>query len=113
MMTLNPYIQTAFESFEKLGESFHHVMLWHISHGLVLVSPEFLAIGYYCAKSDTGTPVQVAEADTVFVTFMAGDMNALKRVSPGGIQYICFKRGMKNHKGDQIYDIEKFKTLIH
>jgi len=112
-MTLNPYIEKAVEAFEKLGEDFHNVMLWHISHGIVLISPEFLAIGYYCGQDDLGHPLPVEQADTVFVTFMAGDMTALKRVSPERIKYIAFKRGLKNAKDDKIYDIEKFKQLIH
>lgn len=112
-MIVNPHIATAVEAFERLGENFHNAMLWHIAHGIVLVSPEFLSVGYYCGKDDLGSPLPVEEADTVFVTFMTGSMTALKRVCPETIKFIAFKRGLKNDKGDQVYPIEKFKQLIN
>lgn len=112
MMT-NPHIATAVDAFERLGENFHNAVLWHIMHGVVLISPEFLSVGYYCRRDEIGEPAHVDDADTIFVTFMTGSMSALKRVCPETIRFIAFKRGLKNGKGDQIYEIEKFKQLIN
>lgn len=112
-MELNPHIQIGIDAFHDLGENFHEVMLWHLSHGVVMASPEFLCFGYYCRSDDLGTPCPKGAADTGFVTFMSGDMSALKAVAPEGIKFIAFKRAWKNRRPDQIYDIEKFKKLIH
>lgn len=110
---MSQHIAIAVEAFERLGEDFHNAMLWHLANGIVLVSPEFLSVGYFCNKDDLGLPVPVDEADTVFVTFMTGSMSALKRVCPETIRFIAFKRGLKNDNGDKIYEIEKFKQLIN
>lgn len=112
-MELNPHITTGISAFQHLGENFHEVMLWHLSHGVVMASPEFLCLGYYCQHDDLGTPCKLSESDTGFVTFMSGSMAALKGVVPDGMKYIAFKRAFKNTKPDKVYDLEKFKQLIH
>lgn len=95
-MTLNPYIETAVTAFEEIGENFHNVMLWHVAHGIVLISPEFLTIGYYCGNDDTDHPLPVGDANTFFVTFTAGSVAALKRVTPENVRFVAFERGLKN-----------------
>jgi hypothetical protein len=107
------HIEQAIEAFESLGENFNDVLKWHLALGVVMSTPEFLCLGYYCRDWDISTPLPLKEANCGFVTWFSGSMAGLKAVAGDGLDWIAFKRGFKNARPDQVYDISKFKQLIH
>jgi len=111
-MIQSPHISRAVQSYDSKGENFHEVMIWHLVHGLVISCMEFLCIGYFCRKDELNKPLPKGEADTVFVSYMTGDMPTLRTMAPD-IQNIAFKRGFKNDNPAKIYPMERFKTLIN
>jgi hypothetical protein len=112
-MTTNPHISEAIRTYQEIGRDFHEIMTWHLLHGIVMISPEFMCLGYYCQQESAANPQPLAESDTVFVTYFAGDMSAQKAIAPEGIDLIMFERNFKNVRGMQVYRMEKFKQLIN
>jgi hypothetical protein len=112
-MTVNPHIEKAVADYQSRGLDFHDVMSWHLLHGIVMITPEFLCIGYYCRQESAANPQPLADSDMVFVAYFAGDMRAQKAVAPEGIDFIMFERGFKNARGMQVYQMDKFKQLIN
>ena len=112
-MEVNPHIAKAIHDYKESGKDFHEVMSWHLLHGIVMTSPEFLCVGYFCDKSDLSSPLCLSESDTGFVSYMTGDMAGLKGVTPDGMTYIAFERGFRNCKPAKTYPIKKFLQLIN
>jgi len=112
-MEINEHLRTAIRMHHGIGKDFHDVLSWHLLHGVVLLNPDFMCLGYYCRKDDLSTPVAEQQADTGFVTFMTGSMKALKDFAKPGMRHIAFMRGFKNSKAPKVYDIDRFKTLIN
>lgn len=112
-MTVNPHIKTAIEIYAAKGIDFHEIVTWHLLHGFVLSSPEFLCVGHYCQGCDITLALSLAESNMAFITFMAGSMSELKAFSPNGLKFIAFERFFKNNREIKAYEIGKFLTLIH
>jgi len=64
-MESNPHISRAIYDYRQIGKDFHEVMLWHLLHGLLMVTPDFLCIGYHCRDSDFATPVRFCRQGTM------------------------------------------------
>ncbi len=112
-MTVNRHITEAIDLYRRNGQDFQEVITWHLLHGVVMLTPEFICLGHYCREGDLTKPLPLTVADTTFVTYFAGDMRGLKAVAPEGIGFISFERGFRNERGRKIYSMEKFKHLIH
>lgn len=112
-MTVNPHITAAIAFYARTEQDFHAIVTWHLLHGVVMITPEFLCLGHYCRHDNLGLPLPIAEANTAFVTYFAGDMRGLKAIAGHGLEHIAFERGFRNERGRKIYSMEKFKHLIH
>lgn len=112
-MTVNAHITEAIDIYRRNGRDFHEVMSWHLLHGVVMITPEFLCLGHYCRAETLSKALPLPVSDTTFVTYFAGDMRGLKAVAPEGIDFIAFERGFKNLRGLKVYSMEKFKHLLH
>lgn len=97
--------------YEKAGEAFHDVLSWHLLHGLVLVMPAFLWLGYFCQRGDLSLPMPRELSDTIFITFMTGDMRAALESRPLGIDFLAFERIFKNSRFAKVYPIDKFQKI--
>ena len=112
-MTANPHMTTAVDSFQKVGGNFHETLLWHLMHGFVIVDSEFLCIGYYCRNDDLAAPSVFEKSNTAFVTYMTGNLKALKSWVRSGIDFIAFMRGFKNAgRPARCYPIDYLKSHV-
>ena len=111
-MTVNPHIKEAIGIYRRNGQDFQAVLSWHLLHGVVMITPEFICLAHYCREDNLVKPLPLPVANAVFVTYFAGDMRGLKAVSPDGIEFISFERGFRNERGRKVYSMEKFKHLI-
>lgn len=113
MTGVNIHVATAIKAYEETGSSFHDILSWHLLHGVVMITPEFLCLGYYCQKSEIGKPLPLGEADTGFVSYMTGDMAGLKFVTSENLSNIAFERGFRHAKPAKVYPIARFLNLIN
>lgn len=112
-MIESPHLQTAIAAYQSIGREFHDVLVWHLLHGLVLAFPAFLCLAHFCRRDDLATPLPHEQADTVFVTFMTGDMRALRAACPAGLDFIAFERGFQTDRPAKVYPMAKFQQLTH
>jgi hypothetical protein len=111
-MQVNPHIKNAIQLHAKNGRDFHDVLTWHLLHGVVYSSPEFLCLGYYCMKDNLRVPRRKCGSDCGFVTFMSGSMAALRRFVADDVQNIAFERGFKNMRPARAYSLAKIESLL-
>ncbi len=111
-MTASPHITTAIDTYAKAGVKFHDVLVWHLMHGLVLALPAFLWIGYFCQRGDMASPSPFELSDTLFITFMTGDIRKASDSLPSGVEFIAFERGFKSSHPPKCYPMAKFQKLI-
>ena len=112
-MTVNPLITAGIKTYHENGQDFQDVVSWHLLHGVVHITPEFVCFGHYCRHDNLGLPLPLADSDTAFVTYFAGDMRGLRTIAGHGLEFIAFERGFQNERGRKVYSMAKFKHLIH
>lgn len=106
---MNQHLAKAIEIY---GEDLQQLLAWHLCHGIVVSSHEYLAFGFY---SDIEQPEQAVEphhADTLFVTFSTGNMQKALQQFIDRFDYIAFQRSFKGDNRIGVYDIQKFYSKL-
>ena len=106
---MNQHLAKAIEIY---GKDLQQLLAWHLCHGIVVSSHEYLAFGFY---SDTEQPEQAVEphhANTLFVTFSTGDMRKALEQFIDRFDYIAFQRSFKGDNCIRVYNIQKFYSKL-
>lgn len=111
-MRVNPHIERAIEQHRADGMEFHDLVSWHMLHGIVMVTPSFLLLGYYCRHDAPHLAKGIGESDCGYVTYMTGDPVAAAKMCGYGIDFIAFRRGFKNFKPSQVYPMDRVAKLL-
>ena len=115
-MEINEHLKIAIRMHEDVEINFHDLMSWHLLHGVVIATADFLCLGYFCKKDALETPLPEDQADTGLIAYMGGNMKKLINLElfpwRPGIKHIAFSR-IKNDKPLTIYSMDRLKKLIN
>jgi hypothetical protein len=109
---MNQHLAKAFDDYSNHNTNFAHLLDWHLCHGFVLCRPECFAIGFFTHSSDPIQPTQRHHADSLFVTYCAGEMPFVMREFDGDFEFIVFQRQFKNNPSIRVWDYQKTLNRI-
>ena len=109
---MNQYLEKAREDYGKHNIDFQSFLGWHLCHGFVLCWSDAFSMGYYCDSSDPLTPCLRHHADTLFVTYHAGDMDASLSMFHDQFDFIAFQRSFKGSDRVRLLPIESLKSKL-
>lgn len=109
---MNQYLAKALNDYSKHNANFTELLDWHLCHGFVLCRPECFAIGFFTNSSDPIHPSERHHADSLFVTYCAGEMPFVLEQFEGEFDFVVFQRQFKNNPSVRIWDYQKTLNRI-
>lgn len=109
---MNQYLAKALNDYSKHNTNFTELLDWHLCHGFVLCRPECFAIGFFTNSSEPSSPVQKHYADSLFVTYCAGEMPFVLDQFKGEFDFVIFQRQFKNSPAVRVWDYQKILNRI-
>jgi hypothetical protein len=109
---MNEFLKETIKIYKDQEIDFHALFAWHLHHGIVVSCFEGFAIGFYAHQKDPDQPVEIHQADTLFVTMCCGSMRKCLSAFQNNFEFIAFQRSFKNSPMVRTYPMNRFiKTL--
>ena len=109
---MNQHLAKAFYDYSAHNTDFTRLLDWHLCHGFVLCRPECLAIGFFTHSSEPSIPTQRHHANSLFVSYCAGEMPFVLQQFEGEFDFVVFQRQFKNQSSMRIWDYQKTLNRI-
>jgi hypothetical protein len=104
---MNPHLAKALNDYSTHNTNFTELLDWHLCHGFVLCRPECFAIGFFTDSNNPTQPSQRHHANSLFVTYCAGEMPFVLKQFDGEFDFVLFQRQFKNNPNVRIWDYNK------
>ena len=104
---MNKHLAKAFDDYSTHNTDFTRLLDWHLCHGFVLCRPECFAIGFFTHSSEPTTPTQRHHANSLFVSYCAGEMSFVANQFNGEFEFVVFQRCFKGSGKIRILDYQK------
>jgi hypothetical protein len=110
---VNPHLQKAHDDYTSIGVDFMGLLSWHLKHGCVHVGPGSFAMGYHAdSRGDVMRAVLYEHSDTLFATYLTGDMREASCAFIDRYEFVAFQRFFKGIERVRIHRISDiFKKL--
>jgi hypothetical protein len=109
---MNQHLAKAFHDYTNRNINFTNVIDWHFCNGFVLCNPECFGIGYFSDSSEPTNPTKKHHANSLFVTYCAGDMRQVLELFEGQFDFVSFQRGFKGSCSVRLWDYQKTLNRI-
>jgi hypothetical protein len=109
---MNQHLAKAIAKYEEAGTKFTEIFNWHLCYGIVLCHHDYFAMAYFCDSSDPETSVLTHHADTLFATFIIGNMRKALDHFKGQFDFIAYQRSFKNSDRIRLLDMEYFYSKL-
>jgi hypothetical protein len=109
---MNQYLAKAYHDYTSEHENFEQLLSWHLCHGVVLCWSDVFAMGYYSDSNNPEQPVERHHADTLFVTYCAGDILTGLSVFQNQFDFISYRREFKDSNKLRLFDVKQFYSKL-
>lgn len=109
---MNSHLQTALNLYEPSNINMQSVIGWHLSHGIVISTPDVFALGFHSRSSDVENATLFEESDTLYVTICCGDMASGLQALKDNYKYIAFRRDFKGSSRNRLLNMKTFYSKL-
>ena len=109
---MNQHLAKAIATYEQEGIDFQQLLTWHLCHGVVICDMDCFAMGFSVFRGNPTQAVHIDDGDTLFVTFITGDMRGALCKYIQRYDFIAFQRGFKGSDRVRIHDMYKFYSKL-
>lgn len=105
---MNLHLQKAHDDYARDNVDFQGLLSWHLMYGCVHIGPASFALGYHAdSHGDVMVPVAYEHSDTLFATYVTGDMREASCAFIDRYEFVAFQRYFKGITKVRIHRMDK------